>query len=232
MTQTDRSSADILQAAPGSSADRSPIPRPGPGDQILLARLREGDEAAFTSLVDGLHPRMIRLALVVLHDRAAAEEVVQETWLAVLGGLRRFEGRSTLKTWIFSILMNRARTRAFQARRTAALTIPLESGDEAGQGLETGRFGAGGRWAVPPARWKADSPERLLMQQEALSRLEEAMAELPPGQKAVVTLRDVEGLGSHEVCNVLGITETNQRVLLHRARIKLRAVLEKHLEIR
>lgn len=163
-------------------------------------------------------------------SRAVAEEVVQETWVGVLDGLASFEGRSTLETWIFRILTNRAKTRGVREQRTvpfSALSTPEEDHESA---VDAARFHPNGMWGIPPRRWEDDTPENLFMIREALQQLEAAIAELPPNQRAVVTLRDIDDLDSDAVCNVLGISETNQRVLLHRARSKLRAALEEYVE--
>lgn len=199
-----------------------------PEDLELVRRLLGGHEESFVALLGNYHGPLIRLALAFVGDRAVAEEVVQETWLAVLNGLRSFQGRSSLKTWIFAILTNKAKTRGWRERRT----VPFSSLTDADAGeqpaVDPARFTARGMWATPPDRWGDDTPENLLLRQEARAQIEEAIAELPPSQRAVVTLRDVEGLDSAEVCNILDLSETNQRVLLHRGRSKLRAVLESY----
>jgi RNA polymerase sigma-70 factor (ECF subfamily) len=197
-------------------------------DDALLARLLAGDEAAFSTLVTSLHGSLLRLALTFVSNHAAAEEVVQETWLGVLKGLKSFEGRASLKTWIFRILVNRARTRGARDGRTVNFSA-LEDPDGDTEAL-TDRFSAQGRWVQPPALWQEQNPEDLLLRSETVNCLQDAIANLPPNQRAVVTLRDVNGIEPQEVCNILGITETNQRVLLHRARTRVRATLEKHLK--
>jgi RNA polymerase sigma-70 factor, ECF subfamily len=174
---------------------------------------------------------MLRIALLYVSSRAVAEEVVQETWLAVLTGIERFEGRSTLKTWLFRILTNKAKTRGQREGRTVPFSALAADGDEGETAVEVDRFlGPGHRgawgWAAPPR----GVPEERLLAAEARERIEEAIAALPPAQRAVITLRDVEGLSAEEACNVLGLTETNQRVLLHRARSKVRAAFERYLE--
>jgi len=195
----------------------------------LIARLLEGDGAAFETLVARFHGSLLGLARVFVADRAVAEEVVQDTWMAVVNGLRRFEGRSSLKTWLFAILTNRARTRAVREKRSMPFSA-LETVDSGGEpAVEPSRFTAGGAWAVPPTSWGGDNPEAQLLREETMTILQRAISDLPAHQRLVVTLRDVEGLTAEEVCNVLQITETNQRVLLHRARARVRAVLERHL---
>jgi RNA polymerase sigma-70 factor (ECF subfamily) len=192
---------------------------------VLLGRLRAGDDRAFSLLIDRHHRTMLRFAQIYVSSLAVAEEVVQETWVAVLEGIAGFEGRSSLKTWIFGILINRAKTRGIREGRSVPATA--ENGTDV---ADSGRFRSNGEWAQPPRRWDEETPEKLMMRQEAVRLLEAALGELPPSQRAAVTLRDIEGLESAEVCNVLGISETNQRVLLHRARSKLRRALEGYLD--
>jgi RNA polymerase sigma-70 factor (ECF subfamily) len=202
-------------------------------DQHLLEALRQGDESAFTILIDRYYMSMLRIATLYVSDTSAAEDVVQETWVAVLRGLTGFEGRSSLKTWIFTILTNRAKTRGQRDERRAARTSPFDTETE---GLEPAvpaeRFSAAdAQW---PDHWRSRSrpktwnglPEDRLVSQETLTLVLEAIDMLPPAQREVIRLRDVEGWSSSEVCNVLEITETNQRVLLHRARSKVRQALE------
>lgn len=200
-----------------------------PEDLALVKQLLSGDEAAFASLVQRCHGRLIRLALVFVADRAVAEEVVQETWLVVLNGLRSFEGRSALKTWIFSILTNKARTRAGRERRSVPFSALTTRRPDDEPAVDRARFTSRGMWAVPPERWEEDTPEQLLLRDETRTMITNAIARLPQHQRAVVTLRDVEGLDSAEVCHILQINGTNQRVLLHRARSTLRSAMEKYL---
>jgi len=170
----------------------------------------------------------MRLALAFFPNRALAEEAVQDTWAAVVDGLSSFEGRSSLKTWMLRILANRAKTRLTREARSVPFSA-LNDSDLDVPAVDPARFSSNGRWAEPPQTWTDDTPEKQLMNKEAIRCLERALKELPPKQRAVVTLRDVEGLDSDEVCNVLGVGEANQRVLLHRARSKLRRALEEHL---
>jgi RNA polymerase sigma-70 factor (ECF subfamily) len=207
-----------------------PIAPGAEADLALVERLRDGDEQAFVELIARFHGPLLRLALAFVPTRAVAEEVVQETWVGVLDGLRSFEGRSTLKTWVFRILMNRAKTRGARERRTVPFSGLSDLEDDREPAVDPRRFKADGMWGLPPRRWEDDAPEQLSMTREAMQCLEEAIASLPANQRAVVTLRDVDGMDSGDVCNVLGISETNQRVLLHRARSKLRAVLEEYVE--
>ena len=204
-------------------------------ERELLEALRRGDEAAFVRLVETLHGSMLRLAIVHVGDRAVAEEVVQEAWLGVLQQLDRFEGRSSLKTWVLRIVSNRAKTRAVRERRTVPFSA-LAGGDlEADEpAVEPDRFlPAGhrwaGHWASPPASWR-EVPEELLLSRETMAEVERAVATLPAAQRAVLVLRDVEGLTAAEACQLLGLTEGNQRVLLHRGRSKVRATLERYLD--
>jgi RNA polymerase sigma-70 factor (ECF subfamily) len=197
------------------------------GERDLVEALQRGDEAAFTSLVEELTPSMLRVARAYVPTRTVAEEVVQEAWLGVLRGIDRFESRSALRTWIFRILTNTAKTRGIREGRS----VPFSSlgGDE--PAVEPDRFlGAEsrfpGHWAAPPRAWEGG--ERLL-EREALELIEREIAKLPPAQAVVITMRDVEGFDSDEVCNALDISETNQRVLLHRARSTVRRALEEYL---
>jgi RNA polymerase sigma-70 factor (ECF subfamily) len=201
-----------------------------PRDKELVRRILAGDKAAFTRLVEHHHSPMVRLAAAFTSSVAVAEEVVQETWVAVLYGLPRFERRSSLKTWIFRILMNRARTRATREGRTIPFSALAREDDPDEETVDPSRFGDGGRWAATPRRWDDDTPERLLLRSEARAFIDQALAALPPRQRAVVALRDLEGWDAREVCNILGISEVYQRVLLHRGRSRLREALERYLD--
>jgi len=197
-------------------------------ERALVAAVRAGDEAAFRRLIAEYGPAMLRVARRHVSNRAIAEEIVQDAWLGVLRGLERFEGRSSLRTWIFRILRNTAISRAEREVRT----VPFSSLDDEGDdpAVEESRFQAEGRWAghwaAPPEAW---SPEARLLDAETRDVVERAIAELPRAQAMVISLRDVEGFSPEEVCNVLEISESNQRVLLHRARSRVRAALEDHL---
>lgn len=204
-------------------------------DAALLAGLRAGDEAAFVALVERYQRPLARLARLRVANDEAAEDVVQETWVAVLRGLARFEGRSSFRTWLFRITTNRAITRGKGDARLLPLGELLsDAADETGRGPTepSDRFLAGGRWnghwAVAPESWAPDAEEHLLAS-ETRAVLAEAIAELPPAQQVVVTLRDVEGWPSEEVCAALEISPGYQRVLLHRARARLRVALDGHL---
>ena len=190
-------------------------------DRALLARLRTGDEAAFDALVRRYDRSLRRVARSFVRTPSAADDVVQETWLAVIRGLNAFEGRSSLSTWIFSILANLARTRATRDARSVPFSA-LDSGD--GPAVDPEAFGADGRWRSAPPRLDAD-PEARLLSKELRARLVGAVDELAPAQRAVITLRDLAGLDAAEVCSLLDISDGNQRVLLHRARANVRAAL-------
>jgi RNA polymerase sigma-70 factor (ECF subfamily) len=203
-------------------------------DAELVAALRRGDRDAFVQLVEGWGPAMPRVARLHVPSHGVAEEVVQETWLAVLGGLPRFEGRSSLRTWVFSILLNQARTRGQRERRVVPFAA-LRERFEPRRGEPAvpperfhGRHGERpGWWAAPPQRW-AD-PQQQLETREARAVLQAAIAALPVRQREVLVLRDVLGLDPEEASSVVGVSDGNHRVLLHRARAKVRAALERHL---
>jgi RNA polymerase sigma-70 factor (ECF subfamily) len=204
-------------------------------ETALLDGLRRGDESTFLALVDRHSTPMLRLALTYVRNRQVAEEVVQETWLGVLLGLNRFEGRSALKTWIYRILINTAKTRAQREGRSVPFSALEELDLELDvPSVEPDRFLPPdhpqwpGGWVSFPPSWDGVPEERLLAQ-ETRAFLREAINSLPAQQRAVVTLRDIEGWQADEVCNILEISETNQRVLLHRARSKIRRVLERYL---
>jgi RNA polymerase sigma-70 factor (ECF subfamily) len=203
-------------------------------DAELVRRLLAGDENAFMSLVDMYQASMVRLARNYVPSRDVAEEVVQETWLAVLQGLPRFEARSSLKTWIFRILVNRAITRGTRERRVVPFSALFDASTDAFEpAVDPDRFfGPDAQsphgWASPPRPWD-EIPEQRLESRETLARVAEAIETLPPSQREVITMRDVNGFTSQEVCAVLGITEVNQRVLLHRARSKVRSALAEYL---
>jgi RNA polymerase sigma-70 factor (ECF subfamily) len=202
------------------------------GDETkFVEALRAGDEEAFRALVRMYNSSLLRVARIYVPTQALAEEVVAETWLAVLEGIDRFEGRSSLKTWIFRILTNRAKTRAVRERRTLPLSA-FEPERIQEPALDADRFRGWddprwpGHWAVPPEPW----PEDRLLATETREKLAQAIEALPGTQRAVISLRDLEGWSAEEVCNALGLSETNQRVLLHRARSKVRKALEDYLK--
>lgn len=193
-------------------------------DADLVAQLRAGDESAMAQLVDEWSPAMLRVARSFVGSAQSAEDVVQDAWLGMLSGLARFEGRSSLRTWTFSILMNRARTRG--AREARTLPQPPQDAPTA-EDRCAGRGGHGSpNWSSigAPSRWDT-SPEAVALSREALRQLDRALSALPPRQRKVVTMRDVCGMDAEEVCAVLNISPANQRVLLHRARAVLREAL-------
>jgi RNA polymerase sigma-70 factor (ECF subfamily) len=222
--------------------DREPIDLDPPGqpdgvtaeDRRIIAGLRAGDEKIFAELVDRYHGALVRVAMHHVPSRAVAEEVAQETWIAVIEGIDRFEGRSTVKTWLFRILLYRARSRGERERRTTPVSaLYSDDGEHDEPVVAPERFRGSdalwaGHWAAPPRRWDGQAEERLLAG-EARACIDRAIATLPPNQRDVLVLRDVKGLTSAEVCDVLGVTEGNQRVLLHRARSRVRAALERYL---
>ena len=197
-------------------------------DTRLVEGLRAGDEAAFKELMRLYGPAMLRVARMYVSSRAVAEDVVQDAWVGVLRGIGRFEGRSSLKTWLFRIVANTAKTRGMREARSIPFSA-LAGEDEAA--VDPDRFlGSGerfpGHWGVPPQAW---APEGRLLSEEAIGVIEREIERLPPAQRAVITMRDVQGFTSEEVCNALDLTETNQRVLLHRARAKVRNALEEYM---
>lgn len=193
-------------------------------DTELLGRLRAGDERAFVALVQRHHDAMLRVASSFVPSVAVAEEVVQDTWLGVLRGIGGFEGRSSFRTWLFRILVNRARTTGARERRTVAVGDTGAVSDT-GATVAASRFDASGSWLFPPERWIEEVEDRLEAGKLA-GLVRTAIGDLPDRQRQVVTLRDIEGLTSEEVCSVLDISESNQRVLLHRARSRLRQAIE------
>jgi RNA polymerase sigma-70 factor, ECF subfamily len=196
-------------------------------EAALLARLRAGDESAFQGLLARHSGAMRRVARTFVRTDAAADDVVQETWLGVLRGLDRFEGRSSLRTWIFRILVNQARTRAVRDARSVPFSA-LEPHDDAA--VDPSAFDGDGHWRSAPPRLDAD-PETGVLSAELREHLLDAVNELSANQRAVITLRDLVGLPSDEVCELLEISEANQRVLLHRARARVREALVPLVEV-
>ena len=206
--------------AAGSTHREVPVlqaDQPDP-DAPLLQALRSGDERAFVTLVGRYHPSMLRIAAGYVPSAAIAEEVVQDTWLGVLRGLGQFEGRSSVRTWLFRILVNRARTAGARERRTLAVSDLTAAVDAA-------RFDGTGHWREPPQPF-SDLIDDQVTAERMAEFVRTALSDLPPRQREVVTLRDIEGLSSGEVRGVLDISEANQRVLLHRGRSRLRQLLE------
>ena len=198
-------------------------------DARLVEALARADEATFIEVVDRYQPAMFRLALTYTSSRAVAEEVVQEAWLGLLDGIKRFEGRSSLRTWLLRIVTNIARRRAQREGRSipfSSLDRETESGEPA---VEPRRFGTDRDWSAPPQSW-AGLPEDRLFSQETMDHVRAAVEALPELQRQVIMLRDIDGLSGDEVCNVLLLSDTNQRVLLHRARSKVRARMEQYLK--
>jgi RNA polymerase sigma-70 factor (ECF subfamily) len=200
---------------------------PRDNEQALLIRLRSGDEAAFAGLVEALHGRLLAMALTFTRSPALAEDIVQETWLAVIRGLPGFEGRSSLRTWIYSILVRRARSIAGRESRMATRppTGPVQFD---GPEWEAGA-GKLGLWTEHPAPWSLSDPAALFQSREVLRVVEQAMMEMPDMQRRVLLLRDVEDMGAADVCNTLELSETNVRVLLHRGRARVRRALDRYL---
>jgi RNA polymerase sigma-70 factor, ECF subfamily len=204
-------------------------------DARLVEALRNRDESAFLALIERYQGSLLRLAMLYVPNREAAADVVQETWLGVLQGIDRFEARSSLKTWLFRILTNRAKSRGEREARTIPFSTAWQSeAEDAEPAVDPGRFlppghQFAGHWAANPSRWD-EMPEERFVFVETRDRIERAITTLPPTQREVITLRDVEGWSSDEVCNALSISETNQRVLLHRARSKVRLALEEYLK--
>jgi RNA polymerase sigma-70 factor (ECF subfamily) len=188
-------------------------------DAELVGRLRQGEEAAFAELFDAHHATIVRLAMAFVKSPSIAEEIAQDTWVAVIDSLDTFEGRAAIKTWIARIAINRAKTRAVRDGRQ----VPLE--DEEQPSVDPSRFGSFGQFRSAPAKWD-DTPEMLVSRGEVREAIDHAIEDLPAPQRAVVTLRDLHGWSSEEVCNALDLSESNQRVLLHRGRGRLRAALE------
>jgi len=231
------SPAGEFDPAEAARPDSAPALVPSPDEVVLIEALRRGDENAFVELVRRHQSMLKRVARLYVSSEAVAEEVLQETWLGVFQGIQRFEGRASLKTWIFRILTNRARSRGEREARTvpfsALVAKEVGVGDPA---VEPERFldstdPLPGHWGVPPKRW-GDDPEQWVTSKETLDFLSGALDLLPPIQRQVVELRDIQEWTADEVCAALDITEANQRVLLHRGRSKLRGALEKHFERR
>jgi RNA polymerase sigma-70 factor, ECF subfamily len=211
---------------------QSPASAPESDEAVLVARLRDGDEQAFGELVDRHYATMLAVARGYVKSRAVAEEVVQEAWLGVLKGLDRFEGRSSLRTWIIRIVVNIAQTRGAREARSIPLSSLAPESEEAA--VEPERFRGpkeafAGHWRQYPANWQL-LPEQSVFGRETLDVVMRAVTALPPTQRQVIALRDISGWSSEDVCEALQISQGNQRVLLHRARSRVRATLEEHLD--
>jgi RNA polymerase sigma-70 factor (ECF subfamily) len=228
MTYAEPMSQAVRPGRAAAPAKAQGVARP---ESLLLARLRKGDERAFNELVEKHHGALIRMALRYVADRDVAEEVVQDTWIAVIDGLKHFEGRSSLSTWMFSILIHKAKDRGVRESKHINFSA-LESYDEEGgeEAVDPSRFHASGElaghWAMPPQPWDEQTPERLLASKQAFAALSQAMEALPRGLREVLMLKDVEELDSDEICERLAITETNLYVRLHRARERVRESVE------
>ena len=229
-------SPSVVTARPNTSPASVPDARQSSereNEAHLVAALRAGDQAVFAALVDRYHVGMIGLAAVYVRDRAVAEDVAQEAWLVVLRGVNRFEGRSTFKTWLSGIVVNCARAKARRERRSVPFSAVWDAADNPFEpAVDPERFrGANvawpGGWVSLPASWGA--AEERLVSKETRGHIQAAIDSLPPAQREVVTLRDVHGYTSHEVCALLHVSESNQRVLLHRGRSRLRRALEVYL---
>jgi RNA polymerase sigma-70 factor (ECF subfamily) len=192
----------------------------------FVDRLRGGDSAAYRALVRRFHASLVRFAASIIGSHAQAEEVVQDSWIAVYSGVGRFEGRSSLVTWIFSIVMNRARTRVTREGRTVGLGALMEGTPASGRGVPLSEFKPDGHWAEVPKLWDELSPERIVGGRQLWDHVQTVIDALPAGQKAVILLRDMEGRDAEETCEVLDISAENQRVLLHRARSRIRKEID------
>ena len=200
-------------------------------DRRLVTAILAGDEAAFADLLDRYERPLLRLALAHVSNRAVAEEVVQETWTGVIEGLSRFRGQSSLKNWIFRILVNQAKTHARREHRSLPFSS-FDSTENADSAVDPAFFQQSGmwrgHWISSPGYWEDQTPERLLLSKQSRQCVQDAIDNLPPSQQQVMVLRDMEGLSAKEACLILDISEANQRVLLHRARAKVRSALARH----
>jgi RNA polymerase sigma-70 factor (ECF subfamily) len=192
----------------------------------FLARLRGGDEQAYRALIRRFHGSLTGLATSIIGSRAQAEEVVQDAWLAVFSGIGGFEGRSSLVTWVFSIVLNRARTRATREGRLVGLPALMEGTPSGGRAVDASEFKPDGHWIEAPRLWEDITPERIVGGRQLWDHVLEAIDHLPPGQRAVIILRDLEACEAEEACTLLGISAENQRVLLHRARGRVRQAID------
>jgi RNA polymerase sigma-70 factor, ECF subfamily len=203
---------------------------PAMSEDTLIARLRRGDEGAFDELVNQLHGTLIRMAMGYVADREVAEEVVQDTWMAVIKSLDRFEGRSSLRTWVCGILIHKAKDRGVREKRHTTFSAFESYDDDNEEAVDPSRFQQRGEWAghwvFPPQPWDDQTPEKLLASKQAVDSMQRAIEALPATLKEVLILRDVEGVEAKEVCEILKITETNLYVRLHRARERVRAAVE------
>ena len=203
-------------------------------EDTLIVRLRRGDEGAFDELVNQHHGTLIRIAMGYVADREVAEEVVQDTWMAVIESLNRFEGRSSLRTWVCGILIHKAKDRGVREKRHTTFSAFESYDDDNGEAVDPSRFqqtGEGaGHWVFPPQPWDDQTPEKLLASKQAVDCMQRAIEALPATLKEVLILRDVEGVEAEEACELLNITETNLYVRLHRGRERVRVAVETYLE--
>lgn len=225
-------------AAVSSSGSMGPgaatLPGQASGESRLLTRLCRGEEGAFDELVNAHHGALVRMAMAHVADREVAEEVVQDTWMAVIESLTRFEGRSSLRTWIFGILIHKAKDRGVREKRHSTFSAFESPDDESEEAIDPSRFRQSGEWAghwaFPPQPWDEQTPEKLLASHQAVNAMNRAIDALPKTLKDVLILRDVEGIEAREVCELLKITETNLYVRLHRARERVRLAVEAYME--
>lgn len=205
-------------------------------DRVLISRLRRGEEAAFDSLVAKHHGALIRMAMGFVTDREVAEEVVQDTWMTVVQSLDLFEGRSSLRSWIFGILIHKAKDRGAREKRHLTFSALESIDDEGEEAMDPARFHQSGEraghWVFPQQSWNDQIPEKLLASKQAVAAMRRAIDELPPTLRTALILRDMEGVESADVCAMLQITETNLYVRLHRARERVRQAVETYLEDR
>lgn len=227
--------ASTLHAENSGTPELSMETKGSRAEAILVEAIKRGEEHAFMELVERFHSPMVRVAMTFVHCEAVAEEVVQDTWMAVLEGIHRFEGRSSLKTWVFRILMNRAKTQGVRESRYVEFPGQLHETEQGGAAAAEESFVLGGEgWTGSCLNMASsqlnDSPERNIIKKELAQRIAAAIQVLPAMQRKVIVLRDVEGFESEEVCRMLGLSDTNQRVLLHRARTKVRQALQPYME--
>lgn len=218
----------------GRKPELSQLAAVAKGEIALLARLRQGNEEAFDELVTRHHSALIRMAMGYVSDREVAEEVVQDTWAAVIEGLGRFEGRSSLRTWIFGIMIHKAKDRGVREKRHTTFSSFESVDDISDETIDPSRFHQSGEWAghwaFPPQPWDDQTPEKLLASQQAVDAMNRAIEVLPQAFKDVLILRDVEGIDAKKICEILKITATNLYVRLHRARERVRQAVETYLE--
>ena len=195
-------------------------------DPAFLARLRQGDQAAYRALIRRFHASLTGVAASIIGSRAQAEEVVQDAWLAVFSGIDRFEGRSSLTTWIFSIVLNRARTRISREKRLVGLPAILDGSAPGERAVPATSFKPDGHWVEAPRLWDHISPERIVGGRQLWDHVQDLIERLPTGQRAVIILRDIEERAPEEICQLLDISAENQRVLLHRARARVRQAID------